>query len=52
MKYSEELPKGMTQQEFFEKELGVDLNPTLPPDDNFWRTDRRGRVTLTKKGLL
>lgn len=52
MKYSEEFPNGMTQQEFFERELGVDLNPVLPPDDNFWRTDRRGRVTLTKKGLL
>ena len=41
---------GMTQKEFFEKELGINLNPTLPQDTNFWRTDRRGRVILTKEG--
>jgi hypothetical protein len=49
-KYKESYPNGMTQKEFFEKELGVNLNPTLPHDENFWRTDRRGRVTLTKEG--
>lgn len=49
-KYKESHPNGMTQKEFFEKELGVNLNPTLPHDENFWRTDRRGRVTLTKEG--
>jgi hypothetical protein len=49
-KYKESYPNGMTQKEFFEKELGVDLNPTLPNDENFWRTDRRGRVILTKEG--
>jgi hypothetical protein len=49
-KYKESYPNGMTQKEFFEKELGVNLNPTLPNDDNFWRTDRRGRVILTKEG--
>jgi hypothetical protein len=43
-------PNGMTQKEFFEKELGVDLNPTLPVEKNFWRSDRRGRVILTKEG--
>lgn len=49
-KYMESFPNGMTQKEFFEKELGVDLNPTLKAEDNFWRTDRRGRVVLTKEG--
>jgi hypothetical protein len=51
-KYLESHPNGMTQKEFFEKELGgIDLNPTLQNDKNFWRTDRRGRVILTKEGL-
>jgi len=49
-KYTESHPNGMTQKEFFEKELGVDLNPTLIADKNFWRSDRRGRVILTKEG--
>jgi len=49
-KYIESFPNGMTQKEFFEKELGVDLNPTLKQEENFWRTDRRGRVVLTKEG--
>ncbi len=49
-KYTESHPNGMTEREFFEKELGVDLNPTLPTDKNFWRSDRRGRVILTKEG--
>ena len=49
-KYMETHPNGITQKEFFEKELGVDLNPTLPADKNFWRSDRRGRVILTKEG--
>lgn len=49
-KYIESYPNGMTEKEFFEKELGVDLNPTLAADKNFWRSDRRGRVVLTKEG--
>jgi hypothetical protein len=49
-KYLESYPNGMTQKEFFEKELGVNLNPTLKQEDNFWRIDRRGRVVLTKEG--
>jgi len=49
-KYIKEFPNGMTQQEFFERELKLDLNPMLPKEDNFWRSDRRSRVTLTKKG--
>jgi len=49
-KYMESYPNGMTQKEFFETELGVDLNATLPTDKNFWRSDRRGRVILTKEG--
>lgn len=50
-KYANTFPEGMTQKEFFEKELGVDLNTTLAPEENFWRTDKRGRVTITRKGL-
>lgn len=50
-KYSESFPDGMTEQEFFEKELGAELNPRLPKEDNFWRNDRRGRVILTREGL-
>jgi hypothetical protein len=50
-KYEESFPKGMTEKEFFEKELGADLNPTLEANKNFWRTDKRGRVYLTKEGL-
>jgi len=50
-KYIAKYPHGITEQEFFELELGVDLNPALPKDENFWRADKRGRVTLTKKGL-
>ena len=49
-KYRESYPNGMTQKEFFETELGADLNTTLKTDDNFWRSDRRGRVILTKEG--
>ena len=50
-KYMEKYPEGMTQKEFFEEELGVDLNPTLPIETNFWRNDRRARVVLTKEGM-
>jgi hypothetical protein len=50
-KYMESHPMGMTQKEFFEKELGVNLNPTLKAEENFWRNDRRGRVILTKEGI-
>jgi len=50
-KYMESFPLGMTQKEFFEKEIGVNLNPMAAPDVNFWRVDRRSRVILTKEGL-
>ena len=50
-KYMTSFPDGITEQEFFEKELGIDLNPTLPKAENFWRGDKRGRVTLKKDGL-
>ena len=50
-KYMANFPLGMTEQEFFEKELGYDLNPSLPKESNFWRNDKRGRVTVTKQGL-
>jgi hypothetical protein len=50
-KYVEKYPLGMTQREFFENELGVDLNPTAKTEENFWRVNRLGRVILTKEGL-
>jgi hypothetical protein len=50
-KYMTKYPEGMTEQQFFEEELGIDLNPTRPKGENFWRLDKRGRVTLTKKGM-
>jgi hypothetical protein len=50
-KYYNKYPNGMTQKEFFENELGVDLNHTLPIEENFWRSDRRGRITMTKEGV-
>jgi hypothetical protein len=50
-KYEDKFPEGMTEQQFFEEELGTNLNPMLPREENFWRIDKRGRVTLTKKGL-
>ena len=49
-KYESSFPHGMTEREFFEKELGVDLNPSANKEENFWRMDKRGRVTLTKEG--
>ena len=49
-KYEDSFPEGMTERQFFEKELGIDLNPSLSKDENFWRTDKRGRVTLTREG--
>ena len=36
-KYMTSFPDGITEQEFFEKELGINLNPTLPKNDNFWK---------------
>jgi len=50
-KYENEYPDGMTEQEFFEKELGADLNPFKLKDENFWRMDKRARIVLTKEGL-
>ena len=50
-KYYNKYPNGMTQKEFFENELGADLNHTLPIEENFWRSDRRGRITMTKEGM-
>lgn len=50
-RYEAKYPEGMTEQEFFEEELGTDLNPRLPKEENFWRTDKRGRVTLTREGM-
>lgn len=49
-KYETEFPDGMTEREFFEKELGIDLNHTKV-EGNFWREDRRSRIVLTRDGL-
>lgn len=49
-KYEDKYPDGMTQREFFECELGIDLNYSSPQEKNFWRTDRRSRIMLTKEG--
>lgn len=43
-------PNGMTQRQFFEEELGCDLNHTII-ENNFWKIDKRSRVTIQKKGL-
>lgn len=42
----------LTEQQYFEKVLGVDLNPLLPAETNFWRTDKRSRVVMDKKGIV
>lgn len=41
----------LTEEEFFERELSADLNPLLPKEQNFWRIDKRARVTMDKRGL-
>jgi hypothetical protein len=41
----ESFPNGMTQKEFFEKELGVDLNPTLEADKNLSISDLGSEVS-------
>lgn len=48
-KYEEKFPLGLTEKEFFEQELGIDLNHTSI-ENNFWRTNRLSRVELTKEG--
>lgn len=50
-KYAEKFPSGMTEREFFEEELGVDLSPYGEPGSNFWRDSKKSRVTLTKEGM-
>lgn len=50
-KYEDKYPEGMTQKEFFENELGINLNYTAPLETNFWRIDKRSRVMITKEGI-
>ena len=50
-KYYSKYPTGMTEKEFFEEELGVDLNPYGEPGNNLWRDNKKSRVTLTKEGM-
>jgi hypothetical protein len=50
-KYVTKFPEGMTQREFFEKELGVNLGHNNPPETNFWRIEKNGRVMIGKEGL-
>ena len=39
-------PQELTEQEYFEAIIGKSLNPYLPSDTNFWRTDSRSRVQI------
>lgn len=39
-------PMKLTEQEYFEKIIGKSLNPFLPADINFWRSDSRARVQI------
>ena len=50
-KYHSKFPDGMTEREFFEQELGVDLNPYGEPGSNFWRDSKKARVVLSKEGM-
>lgn len=50
-KYESKFPNGMTQKEYFEQELGVDLNYTLPEEKNFWCRNVLAKVITTKDGL-
>jgi hypothetical protein len=36
----------LTEQEYFEAIIGKSLNPYLPSDSNFWRSDSRSRVQI------
>jgi hypothetical protein len=38
--------QSLTEQEYFEKILGKSLNPYLPAESNFWRSDSRARVQI------
>lgn len=39
-------PQELTEMEYFEKLIGKPLNPYLPKDINFWRSDSRARVQI------
>jgi hypothetical protein len=39
MKYVGKYNMEMTERQFFEKELGVNLSTSLPDNENFWKTD-------------
>ena len=39
-------PRELTEQEYFESIIGKSLNPYLPADTNFWRSDSRSRVQI------
>ena len=39
-------PQELTEREYFEKLIGKSLNPYLPADTNFWRSDSRARVQI------
>lgn len=39
-------PQELTEQEYFEKIIGKSLNPYLPKETNFWRSDVRARVQI------
>lgn len=39
-------PQQLTEQEYFEAIIGKSLNPYLPAESNFWRSDSRSRVQI------
>jgi hypothetical protein len=44
-------PAKLTQMGYFEYIFGVDMNPYLPDDKNFWKTHKDRKVTVTAEGL-
>ena len=50
-KYEKEFPNGMTEKEFLEKELNINLNPYLPSTDpdNYLRNPKRSSVIMGKE---
>jgi len=44
-------PKELTQQGYFAEIFGVDLNPYLPTERNFWKTHAERRVVVTNGRL-
>jgi len=51
-KYTEEIPtEALTEQQFFERMLGRDLDILKIPADNFWMVDPLSKVYIKREGL-